>query len=185
MMRKSLLVLSILGLFSILAAQATAQDSSGAWSVTGDAGFPRPVRIAGSFIGTGSSTGTACSTGFSNQCPSGDSCSCLTVMDARFSGSRFGSGRANLFLTIDHTATFGALGHDCVPIYGQIDAIAKDSPTFDLWGAECTEPSGDFAANGAMGLADSTLFSVSGYATFTSTISKTGRVVLRFSGAAQ
>ena len=107
-------------------------------------------------------------------------------MDARFTSSKIGSGRANLFLTMDTTATFGALGNSCMPIYGEIDAIAsKDSPTFDVWGAACTGAAGNFVANGALGLATSSLFVASGYATFQSTINKSGRVVLRFDGAAQ
>ena len=144
------------------------------------------MRIAGSLVGNGSTTSGSCATGFS-QCPNGDSCTCLTVMDARFSASRIGSGRANLFLTIDHTATFGTLGNDCMPIYGELDAIAKnDSPNFDLWGAACaTDTAGNQAANGAMGLSESLLFVDSGYATFTSSISKNGHVNLKFSGSAQ
>lgn len=181
MMRKSLFAFAVLVSVSIMIAPARAQDASPDLP-----GFANPVRIVGTLIGNGTLNGSTCTTGFSNRCPSGDSCTCLTVMDARFTSSRIGSGRANLFLTMDNTATFGPLGNKCTPIYGEIDAIArKDSPIFDIWGAACSNSVGNQAANGAMGLANSVLFDVSGYATFTSTISRAGHVVLRFDGAAQ
>jgi hypothetical protein len=184
MMRKSLSVCIALLSVGIAIAPACAQDSPD--SATSPAAFAAAVRIAGTLIGNGSSTNGACTMGFSNQCPTGDVCTCMTVNAARFSSSRIGSGRANLFLTIDTTASFGALGHACMPVYGEIDAIAKnDSPTFDIWGAACTGNFGNMVFNGAMGLANSSLFSETGYATFQSTIKQSGRVVLRFSGAAQ
>jgi hypothetical protein len=181
MMRTGLLAFAILASISIAVVSASAQDDSAAAD-----GFANPVRIAGTLIGNGSTSGGACTTGFSNQCPNGDTCTCLTVMAARFSASRIGPGRANLFLTIDQTASFGALGDACMPVYGEIDAIAKnDSPSFAVWGAACTGSFGNLVSNGAMGLAGSSLFTTTGYATFQSTIKQSGRVVLKFSGAAQ
>jgi len=169
-----------------MSATSWGQDASAPSSNIGDAGFARPVRLAGSLIGTGTTTSGSCATGFS-QCPSGGSCTCLTLTGVRFRSSRIGAGRANLFLTFDHNGTFGSLGNDCTPIYGELDAIAsKDSPNFALWGAACDrDAAGNLAANGALGLEDSLLFVVNGYATFTSTISKGGRVNLQFRGAAQ
>jgi hypothetical protein len=186
MMRKSLLAFAILASISFAAAAASAQDDSAPASSVGDTGFAAPVRIVGSVVGSGSFSSGSCATGFS-QCPNSDSCTCLTVLDARFSSTRIGPGRANLFLTIDNSAKFGTLGQDCAPIYGELDAIAKkDSPDFDLWGASCAiDTAGNQAANGALGMSESLLFVVNGYATFTSSISKAGHVNLRFSGAAQ
>src|ERR1700735_3822373 len=138
MMGKTFFAFAVLASVSIMIAPAWAQDASPESSAAvADVGeFARPVRVAGSLVGNGTASGSMCTTGFSNRCPSGGSCTCLTVLDARFTGSRIGSGRANLFLTMDTTATFGALGNSCTPIYGEIDAIAKkDSPTFDVWGA--------------------------------------------------
>lgn len=186
MMRKSLVAFAILASMSFAIAPASGQDDSATASSIGDAGFANQVRIVGSLVGNGNFTSGSCMTGFS-QCPSGDNCTCLTVMDARFVSSRIGSGRANLFLTFDQNGSFGTLGHDCTPIYGELDAIAKkDSPQFSIWGASCaTDSANNQAANGAMGLSDSLLFNASGYATFTSTISRAGHIVLRFTGAAQ
>jgi len=189
MMRKGLFASAILVTISILAMifmismtglSASAQESA-------DAAFARAVRISGSLVGKGVPTAGTCTQGFSNQCPSGHSCTCFTVMGARFRSSKIGAGRANFFVTLDHTATFGTLGTNCMPLYGEIDAITKkDSPTFDVWGAACTDPKSNLAANGAMGLSSSNLFVVSGYATFTSTINtNSGQVVLRFQGSAQ
>jgi len=185
-MRKVLFVFAILASISFAIAPVFAQDDSVLQNGIGDAGFANQVRIAGSLVGNGNFSAGSCATGFS-QCPSGDSCTCLTVMDARFSSSRIGPGRANLFLTFDQTATFGNLGNDCTPIYGELDAIAKkDSPQFSIWGASCDiDTAGNQTANGAMGMSDSLLFSTSGYATFTSAIGKGGHVNLKFSGKAQ
>jgi hypothetical protein len=185
MMRKSFSAFAILAALSMFVGTAFAQDV-GEDAVS--AALANPVRISGSLVGGGGSTvGGACTTGFSNQCPTGHTCTCFTIMAARFTSSKIGHGSANFYATIDHTAAFGTLGADCMPIYGEIDVIAKkDSPNFDVWGAACTDPQNNLAANGAMGLESSPkLFVLSGYATFTSTISRAGRVVLRFTGAAQ
>ena len=185
MMRKGLWAYAALVSIPFLIAPVWAQDSSDSADTPG-VGFANPVRISGSLVGNGDTSAGGCATGFS-QCPNGDSCTCLTVMGARFSASRIGAGRANLFLTFDNTATFGALGNDCTPIYGELDAIAKkDSPQFSVWGAACdTDTAGNQAANGALGMSNSNLFLTSGYATFTSSISKNGHVNLKFSGRAQ
>jgi hypothetical protein len=185
-MRNALFALAMVAALSMFVATASAQDV--AEDASAGAAFANPVRIAGSLAGGGGSTvpGT-CTIGFSNQCPIGHSCTCFTVMAAKFTSSKIGRGSANFYATIDHTAAFGTLGAECMPIYGEIDVIAKkDSPNFAVWGAACTDPQGNLAANGAMGLESSPkLFVASGYATFTATISKAGRVNLKFRGAAQ
>lgn len=186
MMRNALFALAMVAALSILVAPTFAQDLGGDAAI--GANFANPVSISGSLLGGGGTTvGGACATGFSNQCPTGHACTCFTVMAAKFTSSKIGRGSANFFATIDHTAAFGTLGAACTPIYAEIDVIAKkDSPSFAVWGAACTDPQGNLAANGAMGLESSPkLFVVSGYATFTATISKAGRVNLKFRGAAQ
>jgi hypothetical protein len=191
MMMKSLFALAMLVAISMIGPQASAQESKSAWNTppqgSKGAAFAQPVRIAGSLVGDGEITAGACTQGASNQCPAGHTCTCFTATAARFSSSRIGRGSANFFATIDGNASFGALGFDCSPVYGQIDVIAtNDSPSFAVWGAACTDPQNNFATNGAMGLADSNLFIAHGYATYTGTINThSGRVVLRFAGAAQ
>ena|SRR5579871_4782399 len=112
-------------------------------------------------------------------------------MGARFSSSGIGKGSANFFATVDTTAAFGPIGNDCAPLNGEIDVIAKkDSPTFDVVGGACFNPQDNIVTNGGMGLSASLLFSVSGYATYTATMNMSGngasgRLVLKFSGAAQ
>lgn len=190
-MRKGLLAFAILVSILMVVMPAAAQDAASQSSADAEtslaAGFPTPVRISGVLMGNGKFTSGGCTQGFSNQCPSGHACICFTMNAGKFFASKIGRGAANFLATIDQTASFGPVGNKCMPMYGLIEVIAKkDSPNFDVWGAACTDPSSNFVANGAMGLASSSLFTVSGYSTFTSTlITNSGHLVLKFSGAAQ
>ena len=184
MMRKGLFVFAILISISMLAISASAQDASPESSVAAAVG--RSVRLSGSLRGRGSTTSGTCTQGFSNQCPSGHACTCFTVTGAKFTSSHIGRGAAALFVTVDSTAAYGSIGNDCAPAFGELDANAKnDLANFDLIGGICTDANGNIVFNGTMGLASSTIFVSHGFAAFTSTISKSGVVVLRFKGAAQ
>ena len=176
--------------------QASAQDLNGSQQAFVSAAGTKKVRLSGALIGMAAATAGACTQGFSNQGPSGNICSCLTVMGAKFSSAKIGKGAANFFATVDMTAAFGRLGGAanaaCAPLYGEIDVIAKeDSPTFDVVGGECFEPNGDAISNGVIGLATSRLFSQTASAAYTATIKPTGglsgggRQALSFNGAAE
>jgi hypothetical protein len=156
---------------------------------------PKLTHLSGSIRGTATIASGACVQGidgFAKQCPSGHCCICYVAMDAKFSSSGIGNGAGNFFGTLDASASFGALGSSCAPLYAEMDVVAKkDSPNFDLVGAACNKPTGGVVSNGAMGLAASKLFT-SGYATYTGTLPESaglsggdGRLVLKFEGAVQ
>jgi hypothetical protein len=184
LMRKGLLILAVVALgLAMLAKRSFAQDTDAS---APDAFSGRAVRLSGSVIGKVTLVSGTCTHGFSNQCPSGHNCSCYSGTGAKFTSSHIGRGAAAIFITVDSTASYGALGNDCEPAYGELDVIAKkDLPDFDMIGGICADPNGNIVFNGTMGLASSSLFVSNGYAGFTSTISNSGRLVLRFSGAAQ
>jgi hypothetical protein len=185
LMRKGLLILAVVALgLAMVAKGSFAQEAD---TSAPDAFSGRAVRLSGSVIGKVTLVSGTCTQGFSNQCPSGHNCSCYSGTGAKFTSSRIGRGAAAIFITVDSTASYGALGNDCQPVYGELDVIAKkDLPDFDMIGGLCTDPNGNFVFNGTMGLASSSLFVSNGYAGFTSTISgNSGRLVLRFSCAAQ
>src|SRR5580698_3402979 len=130
MLRKSVFGLAVVIFASMLGMQAHAQEwSSGAWraapGATSDAASGKIVRLNGNLKGTVAITDGACTQGFSAQCPSGHVCECFTAMGAKFSSSGIGKGSANLFATVDTSATFGPLGEDCVPLYAEFAVIAK------------------------------------------------------------
>ena len=165
----------------IVAVQASAQSSTGGSKI---------VRLSGSMTGMAVATSGGCTHGFSNQCPTGHICSCLTMMGAKFSSPKIGRGAANVFATVDQTASFG-MG-SCAPLYGEIDIIAKkDSPIFEMVGGDCFEPNGDEVLNGVIGLAASNIFKGTGAATYTATIQSSGlssgggRLMLSFKGTAE
>ena len=136
-------------------------------------------------MGAVTETAGHCTQGFSNKCPSGGTCDCFTASAAKFTSSGIGKGDANVFATVDVGGAYGSLGTDCMPVYAEIDVIAKkDSPSFAVVGAACFDPKENIVSNGAMGLESSDLFVTTGYATYTATI-ESNRLVLKFSGAAE
>jgi hypothetical protein len=185
LMRKGLLILAVVvfGL-SMLATSSLAQETD---TSTPDAFSGKAVRLSGSLIGKVSLVSGTCTHGFSNQCPVGHTCNCYSGTGAKFNSSHIGRGAAAIFITVDATASYGALGSDCDPVFGELDINAKhDLATFDMIGGLCTDPNGSLVFNGTMGLASSQLFVSNGYAGFTSTVNgNSGRIVLKFSGAAQ
>jgi hypothetical protein len=196
MLRKIVFGLAVVIVTSMLGMQARAQEwSSGGWQAapgaSSEAASGRLVHLNGTLKGTVAITDGACTQGFSAQCPTGHVCECFTAMGAKFSSSGIGKGSANLFATVDTSATFGPLGEDCVPLYAEFDVIAKkDSPNFDVIGGACFNPQGNIVSNGTMGLASSNLFTPTGYLAYTATINpnasgSSGRLTLKFSGAAQ
>jgi len=187
-MRKRFVIFSALAIaLSMLATVARAQDADTDTS-SPDAFNGRAVRLVGNLIGKVSLAAGTCTQGFSNQCAVGHSCGCYSATGARFHSSRFGKGSAAIFVTVDNSASYGALGDNCQPAYGELDINAKnDLAIFDMLGGLCTDPNGNLIFNGTMGLESSTkLFNSNGYAGFTSTINgNSGRIVLKFKGAAQ
>jgi hypothetical protein len=151
------------------------------------------VHFSGSITGLLESTARECTKGFSNQCPSGHTCSCLTGTGVKVSSRALGGGTANIFATVDNTASFATLG-DCAPVYAEIDITAKkDSPIFNVVGAMCFEPDGNAVFNGAMGLATtSKRFTTTGSAGYTAVLKCTSglcggsfHMALNFKGTAK
>jgi hypothetical protein len=176
----------------MIATKIQAQQISAADADSARAPVAKVVPLSGSLSGTAKSTSGGCTTGFSDRCPTGHLCGCLTATAAKLSSSTFGAGTANFFATIDSSSSFGALG-DCAPVFVEIDLTAKkDSPTFESVGGLCFEPNGDAVLNGVMGLSSSSLFADSGSAGYQATLhSASGlsggdsRMKLSFKGAAK
>jgi hypothetical protein len=150
------------------------------------------VHLSGSITGLLTSTEGGCTEGFSNQCPSGHTCSCLTGMGVKVSSHALGEGTANISATIDNSVSF-ALGA-CAPAYAEIDITAKsDSPIFDAVGGLCFEPNGDAVFSGVMGLAaTSKRFTTTGSAGYTAVLKCTSglcggsfHMALSFKGTAK
>jgi hypothetical protein len=194
--KETFLLLATLALLSMPGLQASAQDGLSDRNAAQSPAAGKAtniVRLSGSIVGIMTATSGACTTGFSNQCPSGHICGCFTATAAKVSSPALGAGSANIFATIDDTAAFG-LGA-CAPVYAEIDITAKkDSPTFDAVGSLCFEPDGETVFNGGMALvvATSRLFTTSGSAGFTATLKATsglggggGRLVWKFKGSAE
>jgi hypothetical protein len=155
-----------------------------------DSGATQIVHLSGTIKGAMESTAGGCTIGFSNQCPSGHTCGCLTATAATVSSRALGAGTANIFATIDNTASF-ALGQ-CAPVYVEIDITAKkDSPIFNAVGGLCFEPDGAAAFNGAMGLATASKRFTTGSAGYTAALKCTSglcggfNIKLSFDGTAE
>ena len=171
--------------------QAGAADDTHPDSSTMDPSPPL-VRLSGSINGILESTAGGCTQGFSNQCPSGHTCGCLSATDAKVSSPALGAGTAKLSVTVDDTSAF-ALGA-CAPVYAEIDVTAKkDSPTFNAVGGICFEPNGEAVLSGVMGLATtSRRFTTTGAVGYTAILQCTSglcggsfRLALSFKGIAK
>lgn len=192
-MKTKSVAVAIVVAVAMMRISASAQEWNGAHP---DSSTPRPsqiVHLSGSMTGTMASTAGGCSQGFSNQCPSGHTCSCLTGTGIEVSSRALGKGTADVLATIDDGASFATLG-DCAPVYAEIDITAKrDSPTFDAVGGICFEPNGEAVFNGVMGLATtSKRFTSTGAAGFSAVLQCTSglcggsfNMVLSFKGAAE
>ncbi len=192
-MKKRFLALAIVVATAMIGMSASAQEWNAAHPDSSTTGATEIVHLSGSITGIMESTAGGCTKGFSNQCPSGHTCGCLTATGAKVSSPALGAGTANLFATIDSTAAFATLG-DCAPVYAEIDITAKrDSPIFNAVGGLCFEPDGDAVFNGVMGLATtSKRFTTSGSAGYTAALKSasglsggTFHMALSFKGAAE
>ena len=186
-MKKRIIALVFAVAFVMIGISALAQapDSS-------DARATQIVRLSGSITGLLAGTEVGCTKGFSNQCPSGHTCSCFTGTGLKVSSRALGKGTANIFATLDNTGAF-ALG-ECGPVYMEIDITAeKDSPIFNAIGGVCFEPDGVGVFSGVMGLATtSKLFTTGGSAGYTAVLNCTSGLcggplimALRFKGTAK
>jgi hypothetical protein len=150
------------------------------------------VHLSGSIKGIMETTVGGCTHGFSNQCPDGHTCGCLTATAAKISSRALGAGTANIYATIDNTSAF-ALGA-CAPVYAEFDISAKrDSPIFNAVGGMCFEPNGEAVFNGVMGLATtSERFATTGSLGYTAVLKCIGglcggslEMALNFNGTAE
>jgi hypothetical protein len=179
--------------FVILVAAAMIGISTSAqeWNDPSTARATQIVHLSGSMTGLLAPTEGGCTKGFSNQCPSGHICSCFTGTGVKVSSHALGKGTANIFATLDNTASF-ALGQ-CGPIYAEIDITAKnDSPIFDATGGLCFEPNGEAVFSGVMGLAAPSDRFTTGSAGYTATLNCTSglcggplSMALNFQGTAK
>jgi len=189
--KKRFIALAIVVVTLMIGVSASAQEWNAANSDSSTAGATQIVRLSGSISGLLESTAGGCTQGFSNQCPSGHTCSCLTGTGVKVSSRALGGGTANIFATTDNTAAF-ALGA-CAPVYAEIDTTAKkDSPIFNAVGAMCFEPGGNAVFNGAMGLATTSKRFTTGSAGYTAVLKCTSglcggsfHMALSFKGTAK
>ena len=191
-MKKKLIALAIVVATAVIGLSASAQESNDARQDSSTTGASQIVHLSGSITGLLESTAGGCTQGFSNQCLSGHTCGCLTGTGVKVSSRALGAGTANIFATIDNTASF-AMGA-CAPVYAEIDITAKkDSPIFNAVGAMCFEPDGNAVFSGAMGLATtSTRFTTTGSASYTAVLKCTSglcggsfHMALSFKGTAK
>ena len=191
-MKKKAIALAIVVASAVVAMSASAQESNDASRDSSATEASQIVKLSGSMTGLLESTAGGCTQGFSNQCPSGHTCGCLIGTGVKVSSRALGAGTANIFATIDNTASF-AMGA-CAPVYAEIDITAKkDSPIFDAVGAICFEPDGNAVFSGAMGLATtSTRFTSTGAAAYTAVLKCTSglcggtfHMTLSFKGTAK
>lgn len=191
-MKKRFIALAIAVATVMIGISAWAREWNDAHPDSSTTGATQIVHLSGSITGIMESTAGGCTEGFSNQCPSGHTCGCLTATAAKVSSPALGAGTANIFATIDNTAAF-ALGA-CAPVYAEIDVTAKrDSPIFNAVGGLCFEPDGDAVFNGVMGLAaTSRRFTTTGSAGYTAVLKCTSGLcggtfymALSFKGAAE
>jgi hypothetical protein len=164
--KKRFIALTILVAAAMTGISVSAQEWNDTRPDSSTTGATQIVHLSGSITGLLASTSGGCTKGFSNQCPSGHTCSCLTGTGVKVSSHALGEGTANIFVTIDNTAAF-ALGQ-CGPVYAEIDITAKkDSPIFNAAGGMCFEPDGDAVFNGVMGLATTSQRFTTGSAGYT------------------
>ena len=170
-MKKRFIALAIAVATVMIGISASAQEWNDAHPDSSTTGATQIVHLSGSITGIMESTAGGCTEGFSNQCPSGHTCGCLTGTGVKVSSPALGAGTANIFATIDNSAAFATLG-DCAPVYAEIDITAKrDSPIFNAVGGLCFEPDGDAVFNGVMGLATtSKRFATTGSAGYTAVL---------------
>jgi hypothetical protein len=191
--KKSFIALAIVAAAATIGMSASAQEWNDADPDSPTTRATQIVHLSGSITGLLASTEGGCTTGFSNQCPSGHTCSCLTGTRVKVSSRALGEGTANIFATIDNSASFATLG-DCAPVYAEIDITAKrDSPIFNAVGGICFEPDGDAVFSGVMGLAaTSKRFTTTGSAGYTAVLKCTSglcggsfHMALSFKGTAK
>ncbi|GEM_PF-3713546 len=98
------------------------------------------------FVETVSGTASApvagqCTQGFSNQCPSGDTCECVTVSNANAKGGEVGkvTGVSNFDITIDTSiGTKDDTDFTCNPVFVTFELEGtKDTQTINSVGALC------------------------------------------------
>ena len=191
-MKKRFIALAIVVATVVIGLSASAQKWNDASPDSSTTAASQIVHLSGSITGLLESTAGGCTQGFSNQCPSGHTCGCLTGTGVKVSSHALGGGTANIFATIDNTASF-AVGA-CAPVYAEIDITAKkDSPIFNAVGAMCFEPDGNAVFSGAMGLATtSTRFTTTGSAGYSAVLKCTSglcggsfHMALSFKGTAK
>jgi len=190
--KKRFIALAIVVATVVIGLSASAQKWNDASPDSSTTAASQIVHLSGSITGLLESTAGGCTQGFSNQCPSGHTCGCLTGTGVKVSSHPLGGGTANIFATIDNTASF-AMGA-CAPVYAEIDITAKkDSPIFNAVGAMCFEPDGNAVFSGAMGLATtSTRFTTTGSAGYSAVLKCTSglcggsfHMALSFKGTAK
>jgi hypothetical protein len=176
----------------MIGVSSSAQEWNEAHPDPSATGATQIVHLSGSIKGIMETTAGGCTHGFSNHCPDGHTCGCLTAMAAKVSSPALGAGTANIFATIDNTSAF-ALGA-CAPVYAEFDITAKrDSPTFNAIGGMCFEPNGEAVFNGVMGLPTSSeRFSTTGSVGYTGVLKCIGglcggslEMALSFKGTAE
>jgi len=167
--KKRFIALAIVVAVTMIGTSVSAQEWHEAQPDSSTTRATQIVRLSGSITGLLASTAGGCTKGFSNQCPNGHTCGCLTGTGVKVSSHALGEGTANIFATLDNTAAF-ALGQ-CGPIYAEIDITAKkDSPIFNAVGGICFEPDGDAVFNGVMGLATTSNRFTTGSAGYTAVL---------------
>jgi hypothetical protein len=133
----------------VLGSSGWAQNWDARQSVSPDLKSGKTYNISGSISGAFSSTPGACSGGtggFANLCQSGHTCVCNEDEGAKFTSTVTGKGTANVFITIDQTASYGfdipgTTAPDCFPFLAEIDVTAKnETEVLEAAGATCTTP---------------------------------------------
>lgn len=121
---------------------------------------PQPEKLTGSVTVTGS-TGSLlageCTTGYSDQCPSG-TCECFTITDAKLTG-KLGKGSADVFATLDLGDALADAPPTCTPVYGEtILTLKGQTETIDFQGAFCGAETvkGKASASGGWQIVEST-----------------------------
>ena len=191
-MKKRFLAFAIVVATVMIGMSASPQEWNDAQPDSSTTGPTQIVHLSGSISGIMESSAGGCTKGFSNQCPSGHTCGCLTAMGVKVSSPALGAGTANIFTTIDNTADFATMGN-CAPVYAEFDITAKrDSPIFNAVGGLCFEPDGDAVLNGVMGLATASKRFATGSAGYTAVLKCASglcggsfHMVLSFKGAAE